>query len=1013
MLGLKLSKISLLTRLLGVTGAILLVLYPLATYLFITSEVRLYRGLVADHSAATLESITQAVIEQAVVGDYTTIEQMLKARVAHVPFTEFTFTDPDGGKVRVQSVPPTLTSPAWFYRYLSLPNETIEQQVILGDVHYGKLRASISHVPFINQAWADVISQLTIIGSAILVLFGVMAFTLRNGLRPLQVVTQMAHKLKLGEHQGPVASSLNAAPEIRETIETFNAAVSREAWLADFAEITAQRSKAQRRIDDVLRLVCMRLQLDAVCISFREMDGLLQVPDIFAVSQRPLMDDWLGLADAVIAREVMVCDSRHSGGTSFAYVGLPVPIGATLTGVLSLFRYEATTLDISRTQMELLELCAHWIGVTLAEEMQERMMSEQKERAEAVLNNAREAIIMINEDARIIAFNPAAEQMFGYALEAVQGTEICKLFPKLTSDATCCHLDQGINRIVEEMAQHIYGLRADGSEFPLEISFTAVHGAREHMGVAVIRDITERLAAEQVVRRSESRLRRAQRVAQMGEWEYSPAHGELIWSKELNEIFGLTSHLPTSYDQVLAMIHPDDRERMALAIATAAEQGSVVEGEFRVLRPDHTLRHVSIFGEPSFDDQGRRSSLFGVMQDITERKRAEAKAQTALMDQLAAEARNRSKSQFLANMSHELRTPLNAIIGYSEMIEEEAQAASLLEMAEDSKIIQRAGRHLLSLINGILDLSKIEAGHMDLHLERFNVNTLIEEVAATVEPLVAKNHNRFSVSCDAKVGDMCADITKLRQILFNLIGNACKFTEQGQITFSAVQIKQDGQPWIVLTIADTGIGMNAAQMSRLFEPFTQADASTTRKYGGTGLGLAISKRFCELMGGDISVESNLGKGSVFSVKLPVEVRVPTQDGSAETQVLDTEARPIGETKSERRKKVSTVLMVDDDPMIRQLLQLSLTQAGFRVISVANGAEVVPLAETQLPDLILLDVLMPGLDGWSVLRALKQQADLVRIPVVMLSSIEDKRSPLAWVRPITCTSQSIWLHSFPW
>ncbi len=989
MLGLKLGKISLLTRLLGVTGVILLVIYPLATYLFINSEVRLYRGMVADHSAATLESITQAVIEQAVVGDYTTIEQMLKARVAHAPFTAFTFTDPDGGKVRVQSVPPTLTSPTWFYRYLSLPDETIEQQVMLGDVHYGRLRASISHVQFINQAWADVISQLTIIGSAILVLFGVMAFTLRNGLRPLQVVTQMAHKLKQGEHQGPVASSLNAAPEIRETIETFNAAVNREAWLADFAEITAQRSKAQRRIDDVLRLVCMRLQLDAACISFREMDGLLQVPGIFAVSQRPLLDDWLGFADAVIAREVMVRELRQAGASSFAYVGIPVPVGASLTSVLSLFRYDATTLDISRAQMELLELCAHWIGVTLAEEMQERMMSEQKERAEAVLNNAREAIIMINEDAHIIAFNPAAEKMFGYAAEAMQGREVCRLFPKLTSDATCCHLDQGINRMVEEMQQHIYGLRADGLEFPLEISFTAVHGVREHMGVAVIRDITERLAAEQVVRRSEARLRRAQRVAQMGEWEYSPAHGELIWSKELNEIFGLAPYLPASYEQVLAMIHPDDRMRMASAIASAAEHGGVVEDEFRVLRPDHTLRHISIFGEPSFDDQGRRSSLFGVMQDITERKRAEAKAQAAVMEQLAAEARNRSKSQFLANMSHELRTPLNAIIGYSEMIEEEAQAASQPEMAEDSKIIQSAGRHLLSLINSILDLSKIEAGHMDLHLDCFDIQDLIEEVAATVEPLVAKNRNRFSVNCDASVGEMCADMTKLRQILFNLIGNACKFTEQGQIALSAAQIMQDGQPWIVLSIADTGIGMNAAQMDRLFEPFSQADASTTRKYGGTGLGLAISKRFCELMGGDIGVESSFGKGSVFRVKLPVVVRLPTQEAIDATQAQDTDLRRIGEMQPERRKKISTVLVVDDDLIIRHLLQQALLQAGFHVISAATGAEAISLAGTQAPDLVLLDVLMPGQDGWAVLRSLKSDAVLGKIPVVMLSNIEEK------------------------
>jgi len=435
---------------------------------------------------------------------------------------------------------------------------------------------------------------------------------------------------------------------------------------------------------------------------------------------------------------------------------------------------------------------------------------------------------------------------------------------------------------------------------------------------------------------------------------------------------------------------------LSAAITGAVAQGNVVEGEFRVLRPDHTMRHVSVYAEPSFDDQGRRSSLFGVMQDITERKRAEAEIQSALMDKLAAEARNRSKSQFLANMSHELRTPLNAIIGYSDMIEETAQAAGQSETAQDAKQIQRAGQHLLSLINGILDLSKIEAGRMDLHLEQFDVPALVAEVGATIAPLAAKNGNHFSVACDAEVGSMCADITKLRQILFNLIGNACKFTEQGEITLRVAAIQHEGEPWIALDVADSGIGMSPAQMARLFEPFTQADASTTRKYGGTGLGLAISRRFCQLMGGDIGVQSEEGKGAVFTVKLPLAVRlpepvtVPVAPVTEETpQVQETAARPIGGMQPERRKTVSTVLVVDDDPIIRRLLQETLTLAGFRVVSTGNGAEVVAMAQQHAPALILLDVLMPGMDGWNVLRSLKQQPELAKIPVVILSNISDK------------------------
>lgn len=989
MLGFKLSRISLLARLLGATGIILLAMYPLATSLFITSEVKLYRELVADQSSATLKALTNTVGEQAVIGDYTTIEQVLKARVAHKPFVSFTFTDPDGGMIRTQSSPPALNSPPWFAHLLALPQHAIEHEVILGGVNYGKLQAEISHTAFINQAWDDVIHQLLIIGTAILVLFGVMALTLRNGLLPLAMATQMARKLKQGELQTQDVSVENAAPEIRETVETFNAAVGREAWLADFAAITTQRSKPHQRIQEVLRLVCVRLELDAACISFREKDGLLHIPAIVAMTGRPLMEDWIGFADEVMESEAALFSAYQGEDRTLAYVGLPLPIGATLIGAVNLFRFDAPKIEINRMQMELLELCVHWVGVTMAEKLQERLVTAQKERAEAVLDNALEAIVMIDEEAKIIAFNPAAQQMFGYDAEHALGMLVCNLFPKLKSDFNCCKVDQGIQQIVKEMQRHIYGLRADGSEFPLEISFTAVRGIQEFLGVAVIRDITERLAAEQVVRRSEARLRRAQRVAQMGEWEYSPVYGEWVWSKELNEIFGLPAQHATTFEQVIAMIHPEDRERLSSAIASAVAQGSIVEGEFRVLRPDHSLRHVSVYAEPSFDDQGRRSSLFGVMQDITERKRAEAEIQAALMDKLAAEARNRSKSQFLANMSHELRTPLNAILGYSDMIEEEARGVGQTETAEDAKKIQSAGKHLLSLINGILDLSKIEAGRMDLHLEQFDVHDLVAEVGDTIAPLVAKNGNHFRSVCDAKVDSMCADMTKLRQILFNLIGNACKFTEQGQITLSVAAIQQESEPWIVMEVADTGIGMSAAQMARLFEPFTQADASTTRKYGGTGLGLAISRRFCQLMGGDITVQSEIGKGAQFTVRLPLTVRLPSSVSLEPPQVVETAARPIGGVRSERRKTVSTVLVVDDDPVTRHLLQETLAHAGFRVVSTGNGAEVVAMTEKHMPALILLDVLMPGMDGWTVLRGLKQDAQLARIPVVILSNITDR------------------------
>jgi signal transduction histidine kinase len=232
------------------------------------------------------------------------------------------------------------------------------------------------------------------------------------------------------------------------------------------------------------------------------------------------------------------------------------------------------------------------------------------------------------------------------------------------------------------------------------------------------------------------------------------------------------------------------------------------------------------------------------------------------------------KSQFLANMSHELRTPLNAIIGVSEMLREDAEA-----LKQDTEPLDRvlgAARHLLALINDILDLSKIEAGRMELALSSFALAPLIADVVKTIEPLAARNTNQVAVSCDAATGTMHADQMRLRQALLNLLSNANKFTERGTITIDARPGHENGREWITLAVTDTGIGMTAEQMGKLFQEFSQASSTTASKYGGTGLGLAISRRFCQMMGGDITVESELGRGSTFTIRLPRIVEAPEE-----------------------------------------------------------------------------------------------------------------------------------------
>jgi signal transduction histidine kinase len=245
----------------------------------------------------------------------------------------------------------------------------------------------------------------------------------------------------------------------------------------------------------------------------------------------------------------------------------------------------------------------------------------------------------------------------------------------------------------------------------------------------------------------------------------------------------------------------------------------------------------------------------------------------------AAEAADRTKSQFLANMSHELRTPLNAIIGYSEMLQEMAQDEDQEEFIPDLQKITSAGKHLLELINDILDLSKIEAGKMTLSAETFDLAPLIEQVAATVHPLVQKNGNTLEVISAPDLGQMHADATRLRQCLLNLLSNASKFTDKGTITLKTDRQLYQGRDWLLFRVSDTGIGMTLEQLQKLFSRFSQADASTTRKYGGTGLGLAITKGFCQMMGGDVTVESEIGKGSTFTIYLPAD-RTPMEAKTA-------------------------------------------------------------------------------------------------------------------------------------
>jgi signal transduction histidine kinase/CheY-like chemotaxis protein len=335
---------------------------------------------------------------------------------------------------------------------------------------------------------------------------------------------------------------------------------------------------------------------------------------------------------------------------------------------------------------------------------------------------------------------------------------------------------------------------------------------------------------------------------------------------------------------------------------------------------------------------------------------------------------NRIKSQFLANMSHELRTPLNAIIGYSEMLMEEAEELDEPTFIGDLGKINKAGKQLLALINDILDISKIESGKMEVYFETFGLASMVQDVLATVKPLIAANGNQLETS--AMEGEITTDVTKLRQILLNLLSNASKFTKNGTIVLHIYRQARGNKDGYCFSIKDTGIGMTALQVEKLFQPFTQADSSTTRKYGGTGLGLAISQRFCSILGGEIHVESELDSGSTFICWLP--------NDPAEQEMIIKPAPPLEHSKNTEEISQASILIIDDESSNQDLMRRYLAKEGWTLAFAESGQEELRLAKKLLPKVICLDILMPSMDGWSVLSALKSDPELENIPVVILS-----------------------------
>ncbi|GAB4508766.1 MAG: hypothetical protein OHK0046_02210 [Anaerolineae bacterium] len=670
------------------------------------------------------------------------------------------------------------------------------------------------------------------------------------------------------------------------------------------------------------------------------------------------------------------------------HIGLNVSEHGATTELLDLFNVmdeQSKTGDLSLRApvepfTEVGQIAARYNGVMAS-------LEEAVKRTDAIVKTALDGIITFSQDAmRINTLNPAAEAMFGYPGQLMVGQPVSKLITAASGSKIATHDYAWLDELLEsDHYREVIGRRADGSTFAMEVMVTPALTGERAFYTGTFRDITLRKQAEEAMRRSEEYFRlMIQNASDL--ISIIDGNGMIRYqSPSVTAILGYEAHEMLE-QSIFIFIHANDAvyfvDYLTALIANPDPSTSV---EFRIRNKAGEWRVLQAIG----NNQMRTSIINGIVfnsRDVTDQKAAERELQMA---KEAAEAANRSKSAFLANMSHELRTPLNAIIGYSEMLAEDATDFGYEDIIPDLNKIQSAGSHLLELINSVLDLSKIEAGRMELYLETFEVVDMLDVVVSTISPLIEKNHNVFHLDIGEGVEMLHADLTKVRQTLFNLLSNAAKFTENGTITLSVTQITEDGHDWVLFAVKDTGIGMTPAQVSDVFKEFVQADASTTRKYGGTGLGLTISRRFCQMMGGDILVESELGVGTTFTVVLPRQV---AEGGE------DVISKPIAVMKSLTGKvEVGTrplVLVIDDDPSVRDQIARVLEKEGYAIEGASDGGEGLTKALAMQPAAITLDVHMQGMDGWTVLAMLKSHPQLQTIPVIMITFEDDKKRGFA-------------------
>ena len=596
--------------------------------------------------------------------------------------------------------------------------------------------------------------------------------------------------------------------------------------------------------------------------------------------------------------------------------------------------------------------------------LSEAELEESREKYRGLSEASFEAIF-ISEKGLCIEQNQAAEKMFGYTTaEALTryGTDWIVFEDR---EMVMNNMLSGTEEPYEATA-----LRKDGTTFPCILRGRMMHYKGKNVRVTSLTDITERKKAEEELKRASTRLAMATRAGGVGIWEYELETNTLIWDEQMFKLYGVKQDANiNAYDIWVSGIHPDDAEMRNIEIELAVKGEKEFDTEFRVVYPDGSIHNIKALATVLRDESGLALSMTGTSWDITEKKKVEEELIKAVA---AAEAASKAKSEFVANMSHEIRTPLNGVIGFTDLL----KSTPLSKVQEQYvKNANASGHTLLGIINDILDFSKIEAGMLDLDVHKTDMIELLGNSIDIIKFAASEKELEVLLDTDMKMPRFAyVDKVRLKQILSNLLSNAVKFTEKGVVELKSEYTRIDNlQGRLRFSVRDTGIGISKEQQSRLFKPFSQADSSTTRRFGGTGLGLIISEMIAKKMGSTIKIESSSGDGTIFYF----DIVTRTEQGE--------------QVDSTSFKSLRRCLIIDDNADNRLILEHIMANWKIECISCDNGYSALETIEESDPfDVIICDYHMPQIDGLETIRLIRDRHKLTpeKPPIILLHSSSD-------------------------